>query len=117
MVHSLCGLRGDARGGRLRVATTAPPETSGHGGVREGPSERFGEVYSWDSGIDTRFPRPTGAEAEAVLRGCVGSVADRLRIDYELVARARFRDEFLVLPDGSTGIRYNPETGEMTRLR
>ena len=61
--------------------------------------------------------RPTAAEADAALRKCVDSVADHLRVAYEMIAEARYRDELLALPDGSVGLRYDPNTGEVTALR
>jgi hypothetical protein len=61
--------------------------------------------------------RPTAVEADTVLRKCVSSVADHLRVSYEMVAEARYRDEVLALPDGSVGLKYDPNTGEVTALR
>jgi len=61
--------------------------------------------------------RPTASEAETALRKCVNSVADHLRVVYEMIAEARYRDEVLALPDGSVGLRYDPSTGEVTPLR
>jgi len=61
--------------------------------------------------------RPTSTEAEAALRKCVDSVADHLRVVYEMVAEARYRDEIVALPDGSVGLKYDPNTGAVTAVR